>query len=85
MGTKGYGVVTQRPGQVVGQRVDVLVQRVSHGRTLVTNVQRTAANVTDRNHWEGEAGVTLIADAAPTGVELIAQFVAELTLQFEHK
>lgn len=58
--TEGNVVVAQRPREVVGNGIDILVKTVGHRGTLVTDIQSTIADIADLNHREGGTRVTLV-------------------------
>ncbi len=72
VGTEDEGMVATEPCQVVLNGPDVLVQVVSLGVALSTDVDSTATHARDGNHREVRLDVTAIAYSYEADTGLIA-------------
>ena len=84
--TEGHRVDTHRLGQVVGQGVDVLIEVVGLGGTLVTDADGTVAHAADLEHRElGTEGFALVADTHVGDTELVVQVIGQTALELTHE
>lgn len=81
VGTEDEGMVATEPSQVVLNGPDVLVQVVSLGVSLSTDVDSTATNARDGNHREMSLDVTAIAHSYEVDTCLIAHTWRESALK----